>query len=321
MVVIGIIALLISILLPALNRARQAAQNVACLSNLRQIGQATIAYRSETGRIPFFWVLRTGTWGPVPAGGTGNALWWTAFSQGGKTTHPSISIGYMDDTDKPLNPYVYKGLFPTRWSGARTAAEERAARDVFRCPADKGDGLKHPGTGSAYNYLGTSVPSPYELYGTTYMCNRGWMYDGKVAALVSQTFASGPLTDAKVNSLNNAISRTVAKWNATETYVAVELPFIWSIFYHVPVEGLHTKRNSHNAVYLDGHVAPAEISARDIARWGARVPGRYTPKSGDGWSDARDPDTGYFSRDKFYPWSGSDPFGAGPSQRGTSPAQ
>src|SRR5258708_14002129 len=53
LVVIGIIALLIGILLPALSKARKAAQEVKCLNNIRQLCLGMVMYAdSQRGRLP-----------------------------------------------------------------------------------------------------------------------------------------------------------------------------------------------------------------------------------------------------------------------------
>lgn len=53
LVVIGIVALLISVLLPTLRRARIQAQQTTCMSNLRQVGQAILMYVNDhQGRLP-----------------------------------------------------------------------------------------------------------------------------------------------------------------------------------------------------------------------------------------------------------------------------
>jgi len=53
LVVIGIIAILMSVLLPALNTAREKAKRIECTNNMRQFGQATIMYALQNkGKVP-----------------------------------------------------------------------------------------------------------------------------------------------------------------------------------------------------------------------------------------------------------------------------
>src|SRR5262245_16396410 len=63
LVVIGVIAVLLAILMPALAKARSQALNLTCMSNLRVDGQALINYASANqGRLPMHLGMAQGHW-------------------------------------------------------------------------------------------------------------------------------------------------------------------------------------------------------------------------------------------------------------------
>ncbi|WP_432797623.1 type II secretion system protein [Poriferisphaera sp. WC338] len=101
LVVISIIALLISILLPALTAARHTAQDVQCLSNVRQINIASIAYAADSKD---HFVITSTLWLNDPGRTSGSA--WSS------STNP--------------NDYYWPSLLVVKGYGA--------ARDMFTCP-------------------------------------------------------------------------------------------------------------------------------------------------------------------------------------------
>lgn len=68
LVVIGIIALLIAILLPALSKARQAANTAACSANLHTMGQALMLYINQSRHYP-------GAQSALDGGGVAFGIW------------------------------------------------------------------------------------------------------------------------------------------------------------------------------------------------------------------------------------------------------
>ena len=101
LVVIGIIAVLVGVLLPALNRARLQAKLVQCQSNLRQIGQGIQMYAiNHKGTLPYgYW---NGIWDPndtLPAASPydpAKATWWHLLVQ--YTLAPKYGLTFNDVT-------------------------------------------------------------------------------------------------------------------------------------------------------------------------------------------------------------------------------
>ncbi len=106
LVVIGIIALLISILLPALNAAKERANRVKCSSNLRQIGQGLLLYANDNkGIYPRTPATTGGTYTCFTVGGTSAVT--DPFGTGGPGPNDVTAALFLLVRNADINPEVF----------------------------------------------------------------------------------------------------------------------------------------------------------------------------------------------------------------------
>jgi len=177
LVVIGIIALLISILLPSLNRARETANRVKCSSNLRQIGQAMLLYSNDNkGSYP-----KTCQKSPIAGpNNTETATFGTCwrgsdpYTNGGTTGAGNANARPMDND---VTAAVYMLL--------RT---QDITSEVFVCPSSNSEkdtyegGTNAPATRSNFSSQKNLSYSFQMMYAGTSAIGAGWKYNNTLGA-------------------------------------------------------------------------------------------------------------------------------------------
>lgn len=185
LVVIGIIALLISILLPALNKAREQAKEAECLSNLRQIGAAALMFANEHRQ-------------HLPLGGVQWGSNVDGSPQGFQDPHQLDYSYYIDSGSTkimPMNAALAPYLGQTRFRMDSAAdlqmdMNDGSARRIFTCPSQ----IESPQQMTMVAVSsGWSAPAMYCSYGWNQEA-LGWASpNGDGSGIVGHTRARGQL--------------------------------------------------------------------------------------------------------------------------------
>jgi prepilin-type N-terminal cleavage/methylation domain-containing protein len=142
LVAVAIIGLLVSLLLPAVQGAREAARRVACAQNLRQLGIAISSYESAWGCFPpdQFGSL-------VPSPSLGGGLFGASFP-----AHAAL-LPTLEQTQlyNSINFYVPNGLLHDIGATGANLTAALTQVYVFQCPSDAAGAAGNPTYGGT-NY-------------------------------------------------------------------------------------------------------------------------------------------------------------------------
>lgn len=165
LVVIGIIALLISILLPALSAARRAGNSIKCESNLRQVGMALQIYAQQfDSRFPASYIspqeysiLTPGVDGGTTGGAGLSVFWFQRLQIQGLlpgASEPSKSALVCPSQETPYQPFTFNAGELSLFNCSYGFNQYLTIQDGSNGPIDGIDDFSPPGPGSVrlYNY-------------------------------------------------------------------------------------------------------------------------------------------------------------------------
>ena len=172
LVVIAIIAILIALLVPAVQKVREAAARTQCTNNLKQIGLGLHNFESTHKRLPPAYGGAANPASPAPGVNTASVRFPHIFG----ATHVFL-LPYIEQ-DNLFKLMKIGGATPERYVPSTGAAQNRPV-PTYICPADPGnrDGIQD-GSGDKG---GTSYAVNVQLFGTcdaagkqNLTADRGW---------------------------------------------------------------------------------------------------------------------------------------------------